>query len=335
MVLLRKIKERLKKIISRQKKQKKIAQATPLKTKRGAASRLGEKDTVLGTQELAVGKTKFSTPAQVLREIPRVIQELPVGYGQDKVVLQVRDPWWLHSYWEISGGTRERLQRELGDSFHSAKVVLRVYDVSHIVFDGKNAHRYFDIEVGFGATSWYIDNVGPARSWCVEVGLRLASGEFIAISRSNIVYTPLEGPSWITDEEWMIPDEMFARLYGMGFGFGRSSPVGKAWQERMRRALFSGVLASPGMASMSSPAKSIPKPRQFWMAVNTELIVYGATEPDASVTVQGRPIKLRADGTFTLRFALPDGKQVIPVEATSADKLEERTITPVVTKETK
>ncbi|MFH1281281.1 MAG: DUF4912 domain-containing protein, partial [Candidatus Omnitrophota bacterium] len=64
-------------------------------------------------------------------------------------------------------------------------------------------------------------------------------------------------------------------------------------------------------------------------------IVYGATEPDAKVTVQAKPIKLRPDGTFTLRYYLPDGKQIIPVKATSADELEERTITPIVTRETK
>jgi hypothetical protein len=153
--------------------------------------------------------------------------------------------------------------------------------------------------------------------------------------RSNTVYTPLEGPSWITDEEWMIPEEMFARLYGMGFGLGQSSPVGKAWQERVKRVLFSGAMASPGMASMASPVKKVPKERKFWLVVDCELIVYGATEPDAKVTVQGRPINLRQDGTFSLRFAFPDGKQVIPVKALSSDNIEERTITPIVTRDTK
>ena len=69
--------------------------------------------------------------------------------------------------------------------------------------------------------------------------------------------------------------------------------------------------------------------------VNTELIVYGATEPDAKVTVSGKEIALRPDGTFSLRFSLPDGKQIIPVKAVSADSLDERVITPVVTKETR
>ena len=62
-----------------------------------------------------------------------------------------------------------------------------------------------------------------------------------------------------------------------------------------------------------------------------ENIVYGATEPDATVTCQGRPVQLRPDGTFTLRFALPDGQQVIPCAARSADGIDTITITPTNT----
>jgi hypothetical protein len=115
----------------------------------------------------------------------------------------------------------------------------------------------------------------------------------------------------------------------MGFGFGRSSPVGKGWQERMKKEWIS----SGGISS--SPVKKVQVERGFRLVVETELIVYGATEPDAKVTVQGRSINLKSDGTFSLRFALPNGKQVIPVKAVSADRVEERTITPIVNKETR
>jgi hypothetical protein len=76
------------------------------------------------------------------------------------------------------------------------------------------------------------------------------------------------------------------------------------------------------------------KERGFWFVLDAELIVYGATAPDAAVTVQGRPVKLRPDGSFTLRFALPDGTQRIEATARSADGVEERTITPTVTRTT-
>ncbi|MDD5044266.1 MAG: DUF4912 domain-containing protein [Candidatus Omnitrophica bacterium] len=283
---------------------------------------------------IAVEEAKFYTGPQMQPAArPPVVSswELPSGYGMDEIVIQVRDPWWLHAYWEVTPSTLGRLRNELGDAFHNAKRTLRVYDVSFIIFDGTNANRFFDIEVVHDVNNWYIDTQAPGRSWCVDFGFKLSDGRFITVARSNVVTTPLDGPSWQTDEEWMIPDDLFARLYGMGVGTG-SSPVGikKLWQERLKREFASGGVSSPGF----SPVKKAQK-RGFWLVVNTELIVYGATEPDAQLSVQGKPIQLRSDGTFSLRFTLPDGKQVIPVEAVSGDKVEKRTITPIVSKETK
>lgn len=283
------------------------------------------KKEIPGAQEVTVGTAKFSHP-ETSRMHRGLAQELPFAYGQDKMVLLVRDPWWLFTFWEVRHETVEKLKNELKDDFYKAKRLLRVYDVTNIIFNGNNANRFFDIEINEFASSWYIDTSGPGRSWCVDLGLRLPNGKFITILRSNVVQTPLDGSSSITDEEWMIPDDLFARLYGMGFGLGRSSPVGKSWIER--------AISSPGIASMASPVRK-PKQRGFWLKVDCELIVYGATEPDAKVTVQAKPISLRPDGTFTLRFALPDGKQVIPVKSVSADSVEERVITPIVERETK
>jgi len=291
-----------------------------------------QKKEIPGTPESVVEQAKFYTPAPPVAQAAgkSVSEDLPWGYGRDKIVLQVRDPWWMHAYWEVSEQTFGRLKAELGDEFYRARRVLRVYDVSQVVFNGSNAHRFFDIHINEYANSWYIDAGSPGRSWCVDLGLLLSNGKFITIVRSNTGSTPLAGPSWITDEEWMIPDDMFNRLYGLGFGLG-SSPVKVKglWEERLKREITSGALSS-----LSSPVRAA-EARSFWLTVNTELIVYGATELNAKVTVQGKSIKLRPDGTFTLRFALPDGKQVIPVKASSSDGQEERTITPIVTRETR
>jgi hypothetical protein len=49
--------------------------------------------------------------------------------------------------------------------------------------------------------------------------------------------------------------------------------------------------------------------------VNAELVIYGATEPDARVSIGGRTIRLRPDGTFSYRFSLPDGQYALPATA--------------------
>jgi hypothetical protein len=78
-------------------------------------------------------------------------------------------------------------------------------------------------------------------------------------------------------------------------------------------------VSSLGVSSLSSPYGGAAKRKGFWFNVNAELIIYGATEPDATVTVGGRKIRLRPDGTFSYRFALPDGNYNLPAIATSVD----------------
>ena len=81
-------------------------------------------------------------------------------------------------------------------------------------------------------------------------------------------------------------------------------------------------LSSPMGASWSGAA--VGRDRGFFMHLNAEIIFYGGTAPDASVTVNGQPITLKPDGTFRYHFTLPDGDFEIPVVARSADGVEER-----------
>jgi len=80
---------------------------------------------------------------------------------------------------------------------------------------------------------------------------------------------------------------------------------------------LSGYAASErsGLSSPGADRASGERPRGFWFNVNAELVIYGATEPDAEVTIAGRRVTLRADGSFSLRFALPDGDYELPVTA--------------------
>jgi hypothetical protein len=73
-------------------------------------------------------------------------------------------------------------------------------------------------------------------------------------------------------------------------------------------AVFSLPTSPPSaFSNVSSPVPTAERKNDFWFNVNAELVVYGATEPDATVTIGGRMIKLRPDGSFSYRFALPDG----------------------------
>lgn len=108
--------------------------------------------------------------------------------------------------------------------------------------------------------------------------------------------------------------------------------------ELLRRQLVRGIssgelplssqaaAAIPNLSSLSSPfgGETGPGARGFWFNVNAELIIYGATDPAAKVQIGGRPIRLRPDGSFSYRFALPDGDFRLPIAATSPDQVETR-----------
>lgn len=82
--------------------------------------------------------------------------------------------------------------------------------------------------------------------------------------------------------------------------------------------------SSISVGSVTSPFGQREHAKGFWFNVNAELIIYGATEPSAQVKIGPRAIKLRPDGTFSYRFALPDGDYALPVVATSADGSDRR-----------
>jgi hypothetical protein len=88
-------------------------------------------------------------------------------------------------------------------------------------------------------------------------------------------------------------------------------------------AQFSVPSGAPGAAAVSSVSSpyggGVAGKKGFWFTVNAELIIYGATESNATVRIGNRAIQLRPDGTFSYRFALPDGRFEMPIVADSAD----------------
>ncbi|MBD2628595.1 DUF4912 domain-containing protein [Trichormus variabilis] len=87
------------------------------------------------------------------------------------------------------------------------------------------------------------------------------------------------------------------------------------------------TMSGVGMSGVGFSASAVPvRPRQFWLIADAELIVYGATEPDANVTIGGRPIKLNPDGTFRFQMSFQDGVIDYPILAVAADGEQSRSI---------
>jgi hypothetical protein len=137
----------------------------------------------------------------------------PQTHGEDVIVLMVRDPYWLFTYWEFSPDLNDDLLKRLGEeTMRSSRLVLRVYDVTGTDVDEPVSYR--DVDVAPGARDWYINVTHVESDYCIDIGLVLPDGSFVVIARSNRVSLPPIGPSDEVDEKW-VTIESLGEVYSL------------------------------------------------------------------------------------------------------------------------
>ena len=303
------------------------AKRPPKAAKKGPSPRKPAAETKSVTDEVirqAAEEGKYYLGAEQRIMPPVEATEIPRGYNVDRIAAMVRDPYWLFAYWEVTDRKYRELERAFADAWPKCKMVLRVYDRTN------DRESHFDIVLTREARTWYI-NVSAERRYQIAIGALSPDGRFELVAISNVVETPSGKVSDRIDDKWLVPDDVFARIFAASGGYDMHSASGELkelLEKHLLEEISSGGVSSFGSGALYKEAKG----RAFRLWVATELIIYGGTEPDAHVAVQGKEVKLRPDGTFSLRFALPDGKIDLPVTAVSGDGLEERTIETDVTK---
>ena len=136
-------------------------------------------------------------------EAPVELEHIPWGYGQDRVTAMVVDPEHLYVYWEVTDEAMERARADLGPGGRDAWLNLRVYDVTNRIFDGTNAHSYFDHPVSRSDRQWFFTVGKPASTAVVELGLRSHEGYFVRITRSGRAEFPRREPVSPGGVEWL------------------------------------------------------------------------------------------------------------------------------------
>ncbi|MCU0707932.1 MAG: DUF4912 domain-containing protein [Pirellula sp.] len=258
----------------------------------------------------------------------------PVSKGQDRIVLMVRDPYWLHAHWDVTRQTVDRAKAALVEHWHSVKPILRLLklDDSGTTESAENVYR--DLEIHGGVRNWYIDVDQPPSRFQIVMGYMTGSGRFYELVRSNTVTTPVPGGKEASDDHWADIAKDAERIYAMSGGYGdetQSGELGEVFEERLNRTMDLDVLSQFG----SGAEGGLKRARQFHFDVDAELVVFGSTHPDAHVTIGTEPVKVRSDGTFSIRIPFPDRRQVLPATARSRDGVDEQTVVIAVERNTK
>jgi uncharacterized protein len=130
-------------------------------------------------------------------------QHIPWSYGIDRVTAAAVDPDRLYVYWEVTEPAIERARAALGPGGPGAWLNLRVYDTTGRLFDGTNAHGYFDHPVERWDRQWFFPIAKPTSTAIIEIGMKSSEGYFAKIARSGRVDFPRREPAPWKEPEWM------------------------------------------------------------------------------------------------------------------------------------
>lgn len=239
---------------------------------------------------------------------------------QDRVVIMVRDAFWLHIHWNIRQRTRERVRASMGREWHSAKPVLRLYEVTSN--NGLQSRRFIrNVNIKPRSGNWFIDINGVPACYQTEIGYLSEKGKFYSVLASNIVTTP---------------EATTARGFGVN-SFAESSDTSESavsiagirvqkemrphdMQEELPRRLQTQPSTSNRYSLRAVNSTEFP------FSIDAKVLLHGKTLPGAHITVRGYPVIVDEDGEFLMRMEMPDRRQVIPIVASSGDGTQQRTI---------
>ena len=299
-------------------------------------------------------------------DLDRDLGELPSGYGDSRIVVMPRDPQWAYCYWDVANESKEDLRRQGGqqlalriydttdldinsESPHSVQEYLCDEMAREWYLPVPVSDRNYVVDIGYRCNDgrWLV----LARSNSIRIPPVYPSDwiedNFVTVDwnqelRGKKVFelvTPSKKQESITTKPYN--NEIYENIFGVAesqesahmagslFGSMHQSP-----EQTLSSYVFPsgvGMWAMPtasgvNMSGVGFASAPPAKPRKFWLVADAELIVYGATEPDANVTIGGQPIKLNPDGTFRFQMSFQDGVIDYPIVAVAADGEQKRSV---------
>jgi len=261
------------------------------------------------------------------------------------VVFLPRDPDWAYVFWQISDADREKAQ-----SLGANKLCLRLLDASGSEGSNFNQGTLREIAVDSYSTEWYLPIPLADRDYKVELGYKYGFN-WMSLAFSSISHVPGSHPSEQILDKFVpfnldstfesIPDisnpvvteqnGMHERLYQAATNIPFRRKVGsEEFMENVNSTNLNDNLTDSGAGKWSSglndSGSGIVNNRSFWLVADAELIVYGATEPSAKLTIGGEDVPLAADGTFRIQVPFRDGTQKYDIKAVDVSGEQEKSI---------
>ncbi|MCL6571986.1 MAG: DUF4912 domain-containing protein [Bacillus sp. (in: Bacteria)] len=100
-------------------------------------------------------------------------------------------PRKLLLFWEASELPKKITELYFNVRFEKLVTVVRIYDVTALLFNGKNAHHFYEITVPYQHGHWFIKGLDANRNYVAELGVLFSKENFFPLFRSNCIQTPM------------------------------------------------------------------------------------------------------------------------------------------------
>jgi hypothetical protein len=283
-----------------------------------------------------------------LRSMEEEMSSAPRPASETAVVFLPRDPQWAYLFWELSDSDRRQAMAD-----GASQLVLRVVDVTGLGAGAAHQHTMQEVVVNSHATEWYLPVPLSDRDYRVELGYRLAGGGWRSLAFSSVARVPalhpseqifdrfvpfsLEAPAPAAAGSAVMPTAapgIHERVYQAATTTWRAVGRGsEAFHEVAANSDHNQGLNASGAGVWASGRNEsgaggvATRQRAFWLVADAELIVYGATDPAATLRIGEEVVPLGEDGTFRLQVPFRDGQQLYPITAVAADGEQRRNIT--------
>ena len=256
---------------------------------------------------------------------------------------EAHGPQWGFAFWGLSQADRQALSAQPGPALS-----LRIADVTGLEPD-QPPHALQELRVDARAEQWGVALPLGNRIYRAELGLTQAGRwQRLVCSAPTLItgYEPTPVSEAFTPFETVLEPVtpaivvgpapsaagLHERLYQVATvrvrRLGRGSEAFHELEDLEEGGL---ALSDSGLGLWASGRNEsgsglMARQRSFWLVADAELIVYGATEPTATLMIGDQVVPLAADGSFRIQVPFRDGQQLYPIEAISADGEQRRSI---------
>jgi glycosyltransferase involved in cell wall biosynthesis len=134
-------------------------------------------------------------------------------------------PWQGFAHWRIRQEWIDESARRRGPAWTDCRLILRLYDVSFIEFNGLNSHQIQDHTLPSISGHLFVKLAKPGTWQLAEVGFLLRGGEFVPAARSSVAAFAPDTASGHNSQTALLVDER-----------GRIEEIGNLWDaERILR----------------------------------------------------------------------------------------------------